>query len=304
MTDVVEGISKLQKELQERKYQKEKLQKKLREIRSDKELPEIDESRLERLIEEEEKTEEQIKNINYIIAELEKDINELTGDKKDKKYIGEVGRKAESVLDEVQNEYEKIEEKRERFENSLDQIDETQNDIENLEETAKGLIERTTSAALGEQFAERKSELESNLIYWKYGSVSSIGLLLISSAIIYIDIISSGSTLITNLSKIALILPISVAVWFTVSNYSRQKRLMEEYEFKARVALSLSGFREVLNKETPEEDDEIVAEFVVKTMDKIYSNPQQNINDESNEDSPLTIGQKPLVEVIKKIGNQ
>lgn len=211
------------------------------------------------------------------------------------KELEETAKNIESKNEEINEKLDKIENKREELENR-------ENKIKQLEESAEGLLERTTSSALGEQFADRKSELEDSLKYWKYGAVSSIVALIIVSGGIYYDISTSQASLNTNVSKIVLIIPISVAVWFTVSNYRRQKRLAEEYEFKARMALSLSGFRQVLKQDQVNDDSEVVANFVKETMEKIYSNPQENVLNlnEDDENDPVLRAQKPTGSLIER----
>ena len=279
---------------------------KIENIKSDIQNPEISgpqkrekEDRLTEL-------EEELEQINLGINATEEKLRELRGDEGTRKDLDDVADRASSLLEKLETEYEEIQEKEQETDYLLSELNEGEQKLEELEETAKGLLERTTSAALGKQFSERKVELENNLKYWKFASIGSILLLLFSAVVIYIDIIGSQASAVANLSKIALILPLSVAVWFSVSNYNRQTRLMEEYEFKARMALSLSGFREVLNEEVSEEDDEIVAEFLVDSMKNIHSNPQKNIQsanqDNQQNQDPLTTGQRPLVAMLERMG--
>ncbi|SEJ36761.1 AAA family ATPase [Halohasta litchfieldiae] len=201
----------------------------------------------------------------------------------------------------------KLENQEQEFIHKLNKLDEKQDEIlskeekiRQLEETARGLIKRTTSASLGKQFSERKDQLEQNLEYWKYASIGSILVLLLFAGFIYYDISTSTTTTIdTNIAKVFLILSVSVAVWFTVSNYRRQKILMEEYEFRARMALSLDGYREILRDEQISEDSEIVAEFVRDTMDKIYLNPQENaLNLDEGGDDSLIDRQRPSRSIL------
>lgn len=306
MPTVPEKISELSAQRDRLLTRKRSVQSRLEEIESDLQRSDISDEKKSHLKDLKIDLEEKLENINYSINSTEEDLRNLEGGEEVRTNLNSVAKEAASLLDEVEEGYQEIQKKQDDFKETLEEVDQTHEEIEELEDSVRGLLERSTSAALGEQFAGRKSELESNLRYWRYASIGSIVILLLSSAVIYHDIVVSNGNATSNLSKIALILPISVAVWFSVSNYSRQKRLMEEYEFKARMALSLTGFREVLQKETTEENNDLVAEFVVDTMEKIYSNPQENIRSDgqTGQDDPLTTGQRPLVEVIKKLGNQ
>jgi len=304
MSNIPEKISELDHERDHLINRKRAIQSKLEEVRSDLNEPSLDPSQKEQLEELRAELKEELREVIVGINAVEEDLSDLQGGESTQDDLSNVAKKAESVLEKVEDGYDTLEEKQRTFDQTIEDVEETQEKIEELEESARGLLERSTSSALGEQFSERKSELERNLVYWKAASIGSILILMGSAGAIYYDIITSDSTVVLNLSKIAIILPISVAVWFSVSNYSRQKKLMEEYEFKARMALSLTGFREVLQEETTDENDEIVAEFVVESMNKIYSNPQENIQatEQNEQNSPLTPGQKPLVELIQRLG--
>ncbi|TKX80267.1 hypothetical protein [Halorubrum sp. SD626R] len=226
-----------------------------------------------------------IRQMDQLLEEREQAITERN---KESRSLRE---QTEELKEEYQSELGKIKEKRKNAE-------EIEERLSNLEDTASDLLDRTTSSALGEQFAERKKELETPLRGWKIASALSIFLLLGASWIIYTDIGSSTGGITSNITKIGLLLPISVAVWFCVSNYTRQKRLIEEYEFKARMAISLVGFREALDNELDGNSDELIAEFMINTMENIYTNPQDNINsDEENPDPQST--QTALLELIR-----
>jgi hypothetical protein len=209
---------------------------------------------------------------------------------------------ARDRLSEIDSEFNRIQEDREEVDELVESLNQKSQRISELEDTAEGLLERTTSAALGDQFSKRSSEIEDKVRFWRRASFGSIAVLVVSSIVIYGEIAYFGADAISSVSKLALILPISVVVWFTVSNYQRQQKIMEDYEFKARVALSLNGFRNVLNQEVSEENENVVADFVVETMNKIYTNPQENIEPQEgdNDETPLLRGQKPLVELIRR----
>lgn len=208
------------------------------------------------------------------------------------------------LINKTSEKEKKIDEALGDLENKKSEIDETVEEAKDLKETASNLVKGEASASLGEEFKQRKEELRETLRYWKAASTASILLLLASSLLIYLDVSSGGGSGLALLSKVAIILPISVSVWFTVSNYSQQKKLMNEYEFKANMALSLMGFREILKEDLPEDQQEKVGEFITDTMDKIYSNPYENIqgSEQQPDNVPLTGGQGSLAKLIQSLG--
>ena len=304
MSSFPDELEELQEQINSAKNKKSSITEELNELRTKLNVENIEAENKKRIKNRQEDLEEELQEINYEIHRLEEDIEDLIGaDNIDD--IDNISDKSKELLNDVESEYQKVKQIREKLEHDQNKLAARQEQLDDLEETAKGLLERTTSASLGEQFADRKSELEKTVWYWKYGAIISIIALISFSLLIYYHLLGSDGSYLVDFSKVALLLPVSVAVWFTVSNYSRQKRLMEEYEFKARMALSLPGFREVLEEQSSEDTEQVEIEFIVNTMNKIYSNPHQNILSDSDnpEDTPLANGHQSMVKVFKQLGN-
>lgn len=226
----------------------------------------------------------------------------------------------EGSISDLEGRKELIDSQLERLDELISEVESEKSDIGNIKQEAEtleqevrdlknlgsDLVEGVASASLGEQFEKRKQELEGTLRYWKAGSLASILFLISVSGLIYQDLSAgTGDDISLFLSKIVLILPASVLVWFTVSNYNRQKRLMHEYEFKKNVALSLMGFREMLENEVSDSDEEVITQFIVDTLQTVYSNPQENISQADSEESPdkATLGtQTALLDLVRKSG--
>ncbi|WEL18628.1 hypothetical protein SVXHr_2480 [Halorhabdus sp. SVX81] len=306
MSEPAERIKEIQEALNELEMKRNSIQSELNEIRTKIQSGDISESTERNLKDEQEHLNQELDSVIEEISLLEDELAEFVGADNTLKDYQNISELSSDLLNRLDSEYDRFQDNREQLEMEIKDIEEQKDQLDDLEETARGLISRTTSASLGEQFAGRKEELQNSLIWWKIGSIVSIVLLLLSSAIVYINIISSDNNYILNFSKVALLLPVSVAVWFTVSNYSRQKRLMEEYEFKARMALSLEGFLGVLEERLNVDSEEEKLEFFLNTVENIYSNPQKNIRNDANSDdvSPVSNGNPSTVELLKKIGNR
>ena len=246
-----------------------------------------------------EKLEAEFNSIEDKIDSFDKQFQRLTNDlERDREEFEEQIERLRSKEDEIENQRGELEEKQ-------NQVERLSSELEALEDEASNLLRESVSGKLAEEFGKRKDDLQDTLKYWKASSVMSIILLVGSSVWVYFDVSSTASSSAVALSKIALLLPASVAVWFTVSNYNQQKRLMHEYEFKKNIIRSLPGFRERLEALLPDEDQEKVAEAVLYTMENVYSNPQQNIDNEqsSNQEVPLGNSQgsvSSLLQLLKR----
>lgn len=212
----------------------------------------------------------------------------------------------ENSIDDFNRQREKLEQKIDQAEKLETELKITKEEINQLRQDTSNLVKERTGEALGDVFAQRKLELETSMKRWMLASGLAILLLTGTAVAIYLDITSGTQQSTVLLSKVVLIIPISVGVWFAVSNYSRQRKLMQQYEFKSNIAVSLRGFREVLQDSSSDAGEELVAEFVLESMDKIYSDPQSNINstEEQSQQSgpPVTPSQqsRSLIEELRK----
>jgi hypothetical protein len=217
---------------------------------------------------------------NKILDDIRFDIDNLIDE--ERKSLLELEAEFESRLEELENQHK--------------EITEIRNEATSLREEYSQLVQWEAGDSIGGKlFEERKKKIQESSIAWLIGSFISIFLLIVASGFIYFDISSpAGGTVM--ISKILLLLPISVAVWFTVTNYSRQRKLMREYEFKEGVSKSMMGFVESFRQSLSDEEEEKIGEFINQTMEKIYSNPQENISDGNSDDSeknPIPRGAGP-----------
>lgn len=209
-------------------------------------------------------------------------------------------------LNDKESEYEglikELQNKREELEQSVERANTLEERAEELRSNISSIGQDQVDSRLGGQFKKRKEELEDSLKFWRYLSGVSISVLVIISILIYIDITRMSQSGSIMLSKIALILPLSVPVWFCVSNYMRSKQMVQEYEFKINMALTFETYRDRIS----DEQDEVSRQFVSQTVEKIYSNPQQNISGNSDQEGEqsLTTAQAQIVDLFRKLGRR
>ncbi|WP_407282572.1 hypothetical protein V7O61_04800 [Methanolobus sp. WCC1] len=160
---------------------------------------------------------------------------------------------------------------------------------EELEQKITDLLSSAVGGALGKTFGERKAELKKEVHSWKWWTLLSIGFLFIAAGAVYFEILSGINETTTLISKIALLIPASAAVWFAASNYNRERKLLEEYAFKSSISLSLDSYRKVLNEELDDKERDKIAGFLIASMDKIYSSPLENISKHSPKDGDIEV---------------
>lgn len=232
-----------------------------------------------------EKIDERVNRMNILETDIEQQLSKVE--------------QKELALSETLNE---IEQKKEEISKTHGELEDVKDKADNLADLTSDMAQGQASKSLGKHFSDRQKSLKRSAKFWMTVSFISILGLIITSFAIYRDISVQDAASVVVLSKIALLLPVSVAVWFSVSNYNHGKDLMREYEFKANMALTLMGFREILINDMPDENQDVVGEVVVDTMDKIYSNPMENVNpDKNNQENPLTGIQRPLTDLLNQL---
>ena len=226
--------------------------------------------------------EEQNKTISGLVTNIQNNSNQVDSQS--------------NIINGFFNKVTEYETKLELAEQELQRLLEVNKDLENK---VLELLSSAVGGVLGKTFGERKSELNKSEIFWKRSTFASILLLFVAATFIYIDLLKGVSESPVILSKITLLIPISAAVWFTASNYNRERKLLEEYAFKSSISLSLNSYRKVLNEELPDEEKNKISSFLINSMEKIYSSPLENISKHSHGDDEIEVSL--LEKVVKMI---
>lgn len=282
-TQQIREVKELRKEIKELQSQLINADKKVNSIsKFEKQIENISnkaDTHLEELQQSKSSTEEKIREIERNIESYKIDLEEIL-DRSENLFI-EIETKHDEVLDKSDNVDEleiRLDDGIQELENITDNIDKQLERSGSLQDDVDDLLSGTIGATLGTNFKERKQELEKSARNWAIATLVSVGILIAAAWLIFQDITGDVNLGVSTLSKIALILPVSVAVVFTARNYSRERKLLEEYAFKTTMSLSLDGFREVLVKQMPEEEDETISDFLTTSMLEIYTNPLHNLS--------------------------
>ena len=254
-----------------------------------------------------EKTKEQMQTINENHSKSQELINQHTAIHTQ---IREQSTVAANITSQIQNQFDQVNSQSAKItefsatintqEDKLAKDEEETNRLidqnKELESKVVDLLSLAVGGALGKTFGERKKELNKSEKFWKYATFSSIFFLFIAAGLVYYELFRGVSETTVLLSKISLLIPASAAVWFTASNHNRERKLLEEYAFKSSISLSLDSYRKVLNEELSDGERDKIPEFLINSMEKIYSSPLENI-------SKHPPGDKIEVSFVEKILN-
>jgi small-conductance mechanosensitive channel len=289
------------RELDNLRNKKAQLEHKLAEKRSQKENANSDLSKS--------RLKAEIANLKEEIEDIEANLR-LNKERMDKTAHSQRKDNLESKISKIEKEIEDInavieeedlKNKRIELENLIEDNKQLEDQAQQISDKLSDLMSKKVGNSLGSDFEERKNNLDSSVDFWGKFTVGSIILLIAASGAIYWDIATSSSTGGLNaLSKIALLLPISVAVWFSSANYRRERKLKEEYAFKSTLSTSLDGYRKVVQKELPDEHSDQLGQFLTESMLRIFSNPHENIANGQEEEGS---GQGFYAEIAKRIAS-
>lgn len=91
--------------------------------------------------------------------------------------------------------------------------------------------------------------------------------------------------------KLSLSLPIIYAIAFCTVQYSRERKLEEEYAFKSNISISLIPYQELVSKlvsnDTPTEKEKYTA-FIIESISKVFTSPTDKVFEDEKKPTGLT----------------
>jgi len=101
--------------------------------------------------------------------------------------------------------------------------------------------------------------------------------------------------------KLSITLPLWAALTFCIVQYNKERRLEEEYAFKASVSVSLEPYREliygILEKDGNLEGDHY-SNFVIDSVKSIFTSPMERVFQSENKEKITTKMLKDTAEIL------
>lgn len=237
--------------------------------------------------------------INSLVEQVSKEKNKIEELNTDTK------KKFNELLDEYKTNLEELTKSEIKFKSSNDTFDEklkfVQNKTKYFEERniyLDELIGREVGASLFETFKQRKTELNSPLIFWR-AIVLLMGILTFAVVLAiftnffgFLGPIPTTYTweLITvNFFKSV---PFIFLLYYTISQYNKERNFQEEYAFKSASALTIKAYSDILL------NDDNKDQLILKAVYNIYKSPlQQSVKGNKKDINNIT---DLLSEVVDK----
>ena len=175
---------------------------------------------------------------------------------------------------------------------NFDELIKNNNELTDTIKEQLGLVSMEILANSFFEEARKLKESSNKWFWWLFGSMVALLLSVIGIAtwqILAEDTLFQLSFLI----RIPIITPVLYFLIFVAKQYGRDRKLLDEYTFKASVARSFEAYRKLLREEdeSPESDKQKI-EFIIETIRNIYSSPMDNIREdgENSKDDEIGLG--------------
>lgn len=167
-------------------------------------------------------------------------------------------------------------------EKNTNEMSELVTKLKNLEQQIKDQLEKATGYSLFHSFQTRQGLMVKSKNFW-LGVLTVLLLIAIGLGCWLVDSMN-GQTLaalgVAFYLKLSLTIPLLFAISFSTIQYSRERRLEEEYAFKSNISISLIPYQELVEKLIDENDPEQrkeYANFIISTINKIFTSPTDEI---------------------------
>lgn len=201
---------------------------------------------------------------------------------------------------------ETIAEQRKEYDEFKLNYESLKKNAEELEGLARNQLGLVAMETLANSFAGEAVNLKSSTRKWFWHVIGVTIVLVIAVLGISIwQVLHEGALLRWGFAaRLPIAAPIIFYLAFVSSQYSRDKRLLEEYSFKASIARSFEAYRKVVHEEIPEDEKSKKTSFVVETIQSIYSSPMKNISDNrsgKDENGEASGWFKRILDTLKEI---
>jgi hypothetical protein len=173
-------------------------------------------------------------------------------------------------------------------------------ELDLLEERIRESVERATGYTLFHSFQKRQFDLAKSKKFWGIALASAVGVSLIASGVFiyslrFVQVYNAAFYL-----KLSISLPLIYAIAFCSVQYSRERRLEEEYAFKSSISISLEPYQklveQLIDKEKPEERAKYT-QFIIESVNRVFTSPTGTVFDDLGKDK------NSAERIIKAVGD-
>jgi hypothetical protein len=199
--------------------------------------------------------------------------------------IEELGSSSSKLIGDARQKLTELEEQLgKRSEETIDankkKTDDLLEELAKLKEEVRVQIQQATGFALFGAFQARQNEVVSSKQFW----ARAIGALVALSIIVTIWIAYEAKFYSAHdfafWIKLSLTIPIGYAIAFCTVQYGRERRLEEEYAFKASISVSLNPYRDLVHsilQSDGAKDQTKYVDFVIDSVKGVFTSPTDKV---------------------------
>jgi hypothetical protein len=175
--------------------------------------------------------------------------------------------------------------------------------LKHLEDQIKEQIVRATGHSLFHSFQTRQDTLVKSKEFWVKAIAACV--ILAIGLPVFVILTSNTHDFIFFL-KLSMSIPIIYALSFCTLQYSRERKLEEEYAFKASISISLEPYKDLVSKlidPAQQTEREKFAIFIIDSVSKVFTSPTDKVFETGQRRSGIFRSRdlKDLAEIIKTI---
>lgn len=149
-----------------------------------------------------------------------------------------------------------------------------------LEDEIRDKIDQATGYTLFGAFQKRQNQVVISKAFWKWAILA----LILASALVTTWIaFEAKSYKVTDVAlwvKLSLTIPLGYGIGFCTLQYSRERRLEEEYAFKSAVSVSLNPYRELIRSMLDKDgalEQAKYTQFVIDSVSSVFTAPTDKV---------------------------
>ncbi len=177
--------------------------------------------------------------------------------------------------------------------------------LNELEGRIRESIGRATGYSLFHSFQTRQEALRVSSRFWMKALAGALFLALVMGGFLIYELRSTPVNGIFFL-RLALSIPLFYAVGFCTVQYGRERRLEEEYAFKANISISLDPYQQLVRKLVKDDNStemEKYTSFIIDSITKVFTSPTDKIFDSTEkEKSGPKVSNKALKQAVELMG--
>lgn len=148
--------------------------------------------------------------------------------------------------------------------------------LNELEDRIRAAIERATGFTLFHAFQERQVQIAESKKFWGKALATCVIVAVVASAVFIYWFSDLKEVTLSFFLKLSFTIPLIYAIAFCNLQYSRERKLEEEYAFKSSVSISLEPYQKLVDSLVDHSNKDELAkytEFIIQSVNRVFTSP-------------------------------